>query len=646
MAAEGTTMGSQELVQHQDPQTHSGKIALDDLDGTLTELFGKAAELYEQTQDFLVHKAADGSWQGENYPTVRQRVLNVAAALVSDGVKKGDRVAIMSANRPEWAIADLGILHARATSVPIYNTLDVAKTGYILKDSGAKVVFVEDEHLARLVREAIQTEKVRSVKRIVVFEAPGTIEDEDTASFTDYEHDGAAAATATHNAVGKRTKEVEPGDLASIVYTSGTTGPPKGVMLTHNNFHSNVVAGLREIPMQPQVTCLSFLPLSHVFERMAGYYTMIGVGATICYAEDVTTVPNNIMEVRPHVMASVPRLYEKMYAKVNANVKQSSWIKRKIFDWAIGVGAEAAELRVRGEELPARLETRLARADRLVFSKIKEKTGGRLQFFVSGGAPLSKQIEVFFAAMGIDIYQGYGLTETSPVVSCNTPNARRFGSVGRPIDGVEVMIDESAEHEPVEGRHPVGEILVSGKCVMDGYWKKEKETKQVMKKKGKATWFCTGDIGYLDDDGFLYITDRKKELIVLSNGKNVAPQPVENDLKLQPHIAQAVLIGDNRNYITALVAPDFEALAGFVESEGITTKDPEKLVNEPKVQELIKSEVAAVNGRLSRYEQIKKFRILPRELTQEQDELTPTLKIKRRVIDEHFGDIIDEMYEN
>lgn len=638
-------MGSQELVQDREPQTDEQATARHaELDGTLVELFAKAAELYGPSQDFLVHKAPDGSWQAEDYPTVRQRVMNVAAALVSLGIKKGDRVAIMSGNRPEWAIADLAILHTRGASVPIYNTLDAEKTGYILKDSGAKVVFVEDRQLAELVQKAIKDTNVRTVKRIVVFDAQEKTP-KDTIGFADFEQEGAEASANTHTAVEKRSKENRPDDIASLVYTSGTTGPPKGVVLTHNNFHSNVVACLRAVPMEPGITCLSFLPLSHVFERVAGYYGMIGVGATICYAEDVTTVPQNIMEVRPHVMASVPRLYEKMYAKVNANVRQSSWLKRKIFDWAMAVGAEAAEYTVRGEPMPTRLEKRLARADKLVFSKIKEKTGGRLQFFVSGGAPLSKKIEVFFAAMGIDIYQGYGLTETSPVVTCNTPTARRFGSVGRVIEGVEVRIDESDEHEPAEGKYPQGEILVAGKCVMQGYWKKDKETEEVTSKKGKKRWLHTGDIGYLDEDGFLFITDRKKELIVLSNGKNVAPQPIENELKTQPHIAQAVLIGNNRNYITALVAPDFEALAQFVEDEGIGTRDPERLVNEPKVQELLKNEVGNVNRRLSRYEQIKKFRILPRELTQEQDELTPTLKIKRRVIDERFGAIIEAMYE-
>lgn len=636
-------MGSQELIQQEKTKdVPTAKTATKGkLDGTLVALFDKAGALYQEHQEMLVAKQPDASWSGPTYTQVRKRVLDVAAALVSLGVKKGDRVAIMSRNRPEWAIADLAILHAGAISVPIYNTLDATKTAYILKDAGAKAIFVEDGHLMELVDTARNEENLRSLKQIVVFDAPSPMVEECT-SFEAFEAEGGDAPANTHKAVEKRSKDVKKNDTASIVYTSGTTGDPKGVVLTHNNFHSNVAASLAAVPIEKNITCLSFLPLSHVFERVAGYYAMLGVGATITYAEDVTTVPQNIVEVRPHVMASVPRLYEKMYAKVNANVTQSSWVKRKIFDWAMGVGAEAAEYSVRGEPLPEKLEKRLARADKLVFSKIKEKTGGRLRFFISGGAPLAKKIEVFFAAMGIDIYQGYGLTETSPVATCNAPGARRFGSVGRPIDGVEVKIDESKDHEPAEGKYPQGEVLVKGKCVMQGYWKKKKETDEVLKKK----WLHTGDIGYLDDDGYLYITDRKKELIVLSNGKNVAPQPIENDLKTQPHIAQAVLIGDNRNYITALIAPDFEALATFVEDEGITSKDPQVLVNEAKVQELMKKEVGNVNEKLSRYEQIKKFRILPRELTQEKDELTPTLKVKRRVVDAQFAEIIEEMYQS
>lgn len=634
-------MVAQELVQQEQAEPKKGKntATKGKLDGTLLQLFDKAQGLYQEDQEMLVAKNPDGSWSGETYPQVRQRVLNLAAALVSLGVKKGDRVAIMSRNRPEWAIADLAILHAGAVSVPIYNTLDAGKTGYILKDAGAKAIFVEDGHLMELVDQARNEENLRSLKQIVVFDAPTPMVEE-SSSLQEFEGEGADAAAATHKAVEKRIKDTDKSDIASIVYTSGTTGDPKGVVLTHNNFHSNVAAALEAIPMGQNITCLSFLPLSHVFERVAGYYAMLDVGATITYAEDVTTVPQNIIEVRPHVMASVPRLYEKMYAKVNANVTQSSWVKRKIFSWAMGVGAEAAEYTVRGEPVPDKLKKRLARADKLVFSKIKQRTGGRLQFFISGGAPLSKKIEVFFAAMGIDIYQGYGLTETSPVATCNAPGARRFGSVGRPIDGVEVKIDKSKDHEPAEGKYPQGEVLVKGKCVMQGYWKKKKETDEVLKK----NWLHTGDIGYLDEDGYLYITDRKKELIVLSNGKNVAPQPIENDLKTQPHIAQAVLIGDNRNYVTALIAPDFEALAVFVEQEGIDTKDPQVLVNDLKVQQLLKKQVGNVNEKLSRYEQVKKFRILPRELTQEQDELTPTLKVKRRVVDQRFNEIIEEMY--
>lgn len=622
-------MAAPELVQ-ETKIVKQKAIATDDeaLHGTILDLYRTAETLYAADQHFLRRKV-DGQWVGEDFQTVKRRLLNVSAALVAAGVKAGDRVAIMSRNRPEWAIVDLAVQHAGAASVPIYDTLEPKTTGYILKDSGAKIVFGEDGVILERILEGRSDAKATNVKRVIVFDPPAGKLDKLVTSFADFEQEGASADDKHHDEVTKRSNAVAPDALCSIVYTSGTTGMPKGVMLSHNNFHSNVIASLRLVPYEAGAVGLSFLPLSHVFERMAGYYLNLAAGVTIAYAENVAAVPANLVEVQPDVMASVPRLYEKMHSKILQNVDASSFIKKRIFAWALGVGEAYASLKVEGKEVPAKLEKKFAKADKLVFSKIKAKTGGRLQFFISGGAPLSKTVEVFFASLGIAIYQGYGLTETSPVISVNNPKRRRFGSVGPVVDGVEVKIAED------------GEILCRGLNVMQGYWNRPEDTAEAIDKDG---WFHTGDIGKFDDDGFLYVTDRKKELIVMSNGKNVAPQPIENDLKTQPHIAQAVVIGDNRNFMTAIIAPDFDALAIYAEDHKIDATDPVALVQNEKIQALLRAEVESTNGRLSRYEQIKKFRLLPRELTHEAGELTPTLKTKRKVIDANYAQLIEEMY--
>lgn len=616
-------------VPHEAPDQSPGAIEEDEslLEGTLVDLFRDAEARYADGHDFLVRKEG-GRWVGEDYFAVRKDVLAIAAALVDAGIKQGDKVAIMSRNRPEWAKADLGILHAGGVSVPIYDTITADQVRYILDDSGAKVAFAEDQEILDKMVEVF--DKVDKLERIVVFDPPEGDAPEYVETFEAFVESGHGATKRTQSTVERRMGKVAPGDLASLVYTSGTTGEPKGVMLTHDNFHSNAVGSLMRVPIKTRTLCLSFLPLSHAFERVAGYYIMIAAGATIHYAESVADVPQNILEVRPEVMASVPRLYEKMYAKVKANVESSSFVKRKIFAWALGVGEEVARLEAEGKPVPAKLQKKYARAEKMVFSKIHEKMGGRLQFFVSGGAALSPEVELFFNSLGVRILQGYGLTETSPVATVNAPGETRFGSVGRPIPGVEVRIAED------------GEVMVKGKCVMKGYWKKEKATKEVLSDDG---WLATGDVGRIDEEGFLYITDRKKELIVLSNGKNVAPQPIENLLKTQPHIAQAVLIGDGRNYCTALIAPDFEVIQAHAEKAGLGTDDPEALVAHPQIQDLVRGDVEKANGKLARYEQIKKFRLLPRELTQEAGELTPTLKTKRRVVDERYEALIEGMYQ-
>jgi len=427
-----------------------------------------------------------------------------------------------------------------------------------------------------------------------------------------------------------RAGEVKGDDLATLIYTSGTTGEPKGVMLTHNNLASNVVAAEKAIPvLGPDDVALSFLPLSHSFERTAGYNFMLHSGATIAYAESVDKVPENMLEIRPTVMCSVPRLYEKMYARVNERVAAGPPLRQKIFRWAVGVGAEMFSHVVAHTTPGPLLKLQFAIADRLAFAKIKERTGGRLKLFVSGGAPLAREIAEFFGAAGLLVCEGYGLTETSPVITCNRPDNLRPGTVGLPLDGVEVKIAED------------GEILSRGPHIMKGYFNKPEATAEAIDPEG---WFHTGDVGHLDPDGFLVITDRKKDIIVTSGGKNIAPQPIENRLKTNAFFTEVVMIGDKRNYPTALVVPNFEALETWAAKTGLQAASREELVARPEVEQHVLGLMAELLSDIAQYEKIKKVTVLPTEFTQESGELTPTLKVKRRVIADRYRDQIERMY--
>ena len=420
---------------------------------------------------------------------------------------------------------------------------------------------------------------------------------------------------------------VRPEDEASLIYTSGTTGVPKGVILTHGNFLSNILGVAEVIVFDHKDTVLSFLPLSHVLERMVTF-TYIYKGCTIAYAESIETVGQNLLEIRPQIMVSVPRVFEKIYAKVMDTVLAGSGLKRKIFFWAAGVGRAYGALRIAGARVPAGLALRRAVAHRLVFSKIIAKTGGRVRFFVSGGAPLSKDIAEFFYALGLVVLEGYGLTETAPVLTANTFEAIRFGTVGKPIPGVEIRIA------------PDGEILARGPNVMKGYYKKEAETREVF----DGDWFRTGDIGRFDEDGFLVITDRKKDLIVTSGGKNVAPQPIENLLKTIPSVATAVVVGDRRRFVAALVVPDFAKLEDHARSAGIPFADRAALVRDPRVVAFVMSEVDRVTTGLAPYERVKKIALLDRDFEIERDEITPSLKVKRAIVADRYKDVIDGLY--
>ncbi len=576
------------------------------------------------------------SWRSRTYAEYGQAVRDVANGLLNLGVKAGDRVAIWSKNSPRWAEVDFANASVGFVSVPIYDTLTGPQVAYILNDAGAKVMFVQDpEMLARL--DAVRKEI--KVDAIVLLE--GTSRKKGVITYDRLVREGRDYAAKNPDAFDKMAGKVAPGDLISLVYTSGTTGEPKGVMLSQNNFASNAVMAASCVDIGPQDTFLSFLPLSHVFERTGGHFTAYGVGAHVFFARSIDTLLDDMQVAKPTIMMSVPRLYEKIYARIHDSVKQSSFIKRAIFNWAIQQGMAANVYIQRNEPLPKSLAKKVAKADKLVFGKLKARVGGNLRYFVSGGAALSKEIEEFFWAAGIKILQGYGLTETSPVINVNRPGALRFGSVGKAVPGCQIKIDTS-EWDSQRTDVVEGEILCKGPMVMQGYYNNKKATAEVMDKDG---WFHTGDVGYEDEDGFLFITDRKKEIIVMSNGKNVAPQPIENRLKLQPHIAQACVIGDKRKYMSALICPDWEVLEQFALANGIAAKGSQ-LVADQRVVSLIEKEVEAVNAHLARYEQIKKWWIVDQDWTVESGELTPSLKLKRRIISDKFGSEIAKLYPN
>ncbi|HEX9204027.1 MAG TPA: long-chain fatty acid--CoA ligase, partial [Vicinamibacteria bacterium] len=512
-----------------------------------------------------------------------------------------------------------------AADAPIYSTLTPAQVLYILNDSESKVLFVSNAAQAAKVAEVrSRATHLRHVIRMDQAPIEGTLQIDDVRAR------GRTALAKDEDAVRRRAAEVQPEELATLIYTSGTTGDPKGVMLTHSNLVSNVLAAARAVHgFGPDDVCLSFLPLCHSFERTAGYNFMLYVGATIAYAESVEKVPENMGEIRPTVMGSVPRLYEKMYARVNEKVANDPPFRRRIFRWALGVGRRMFRHQVERTPPGALQKLEFALADRLVFSKIKARTGGRLRVFVSGGAPLAREIAEFFGAAGLTICEGYGLTETSPVITCNRPDWIKPGTVGRPIDGVEVKIAAD------------GEILARGPNIMKGYFKKPEATAEVIDKDG---WFHTGDIGVLDEDGFLAITDRKKDILVTSGGKNIAPQPIESGIKTNKFFAEVVMIGNRRNFPAALVVPNFESLEKWARAKGLSGTR-EELVKKPEVVALYQKLVQELTPDLAQFEKIKKITLLAHDFTIEAGELTPTLKVKRRVVEEKYKSLIDAMYQ-
>lgn len=590
---------------------------------TLVEMFQRVVKTHGAKTSLMEKK--EGVYQGFSYQEFGARVKHFALGLAALGVKHGDRVALISENRSEWAIADFGILSIGATNVPIYPTITPKQIEYILKDSESKMIITSKPDLTDKIVEIF--DNLPALKQIIYMDEPSERKKYMLSYQAIYEK-GRAFEKDHPDYYEKAVKKVKPDDLCGIIYTSGTTGAPKGVMLTHDNLLSNVKGGLAVLKVDETDTLLSFLPLCHSFERMAGHFLAVSTGATIAYAESVETVADNLGEVKPTLMTTVPRLLEKVHGRVIANAEAGSPIKKKIFWWAMKTGEKFVEAKFKNK-ISGLLNFKYNLATKLVFSKLHARVGGRLRFFVSGGAPLSKEIAEFFYKAGILVLEGYGLTETSPVICVNREEKFKFGSVGPTIPRVEVKIADD------------GEILTRGPHVMKGYYKNPAATAETI---DSDSWLHTGDIGFLDDDGFLTITDRKKNIIVTSGGKNVTPATIENLLITSPYIEQIMVLGDKRNYLTALIVPAYEALKKYATEHGISFTNNEELVSHAEIYQLVDKEVQNLTSELARFEQIKKFTLMPKEFTIEAGELTPTLKIKRKVVSDKYADLIEKMY--
>jgi long-chain acyl-CoA synthetase len=592
---------------------------------TLNELFLGAMDRMAARPAVLRRKHM-GRWEDMSGSAVLERVHDVSLGLRDLGVGPGDRVAILSENRPEWAIADYACLALRAVDVPVYSTLPPKQIDYILRDSGAVAIFVSTKHqLAKILELRRQ---LPALKHVIVFDDLAATEG--TLPFVDVAIRGRQARERFPEWQAEALA-AQPGDLATIIYTSGTTGDPKGVMLTHGNITSNVVAALKLLELTDADECLSFLPLSHIFERMVGHYTMLHCGVTIAYATSPDTVAAEMTEVRPTFMAAVPRLYEKIYARVLDTAASGSPLKKRIFLWAKRSAETWLEYTLARRPVPGSVAMKKQMADRLVFGKLRQRTGGRVRFFCSGGAPLNPEIAKFFHAAGLPILEGYGLTETSPIISFNTFDHLKLGTVGRPIPGVEVRIADD------------GEILTRGPNVMAGYYNKPEATREVIDGEG---WFHTGDVGILDAEGFLRITDRKKDLIVTAGGKNIAPQPIENMVKTSKFVSNCVMLGDRRKFPIMIVVPNLDRLKAWAANKGLLTPDDRSLLALPEVASKIDREVRKTLRDLAQFEIPKKLLLVPTDFSLESGELTPTLKVKRRAVERNYASQIEELYQD
>ena len=594
-------------------------------DDTLAKLFwsrvdksaDKPAQMFKQ----------GGTWKTLTWREVGEAVREVALGLITLGRSKGDTIALLSSSRAEWVQADFAIFSVGGITVPVYPSYPPDLIAYIVNDSGARTIFVEDATQLAKVLEV--REKMPALEHVIVmtgYDAPQP--PKAVMTWQTLRRLGRDNAEAHKSTLAERVTATRPDDLASIVYTSGTTGPPKGVMQTHGNHIAAQASGQKSTPVQEGWVHLLFLPLAHSFARLESF---LGVnhGLTTAFAENLDKMRENLVEVKPHFICSVPRVFEKVYAGVLAKAAAGSGLKQKIFHWAVGVGHDVSRHQQRGQPVPTMLELKRKIAHKLVFSKLHAGLGGRLQWAISGGAPLSRDIAEFFHAAGILILEGYGLTETCPVGTFNRPDKFKFGSVGQALEGIELKIAAD------------GEILFRGPNIARGYFKQPEATAEVFESGG---WFHTGDIGRLDEEGFLFITDRKKDLIVTAGGMNIAPQNIENLLKTDPFISQVMVYGDRRPYPVALITINPEELSKFAREHGILTSDAAAIVKHPKVAERIGRTVEEKNSQLQSYAKIKRFTVLPTDFTLDGGELTPTLKVKRKVVSQKYKDAIEELY--
>jgi long-chain acyl-CoA synthetase len=590
--------------------------------------FDQAARLAAQPR--YRYRATEG-WRDVTWQAMEERVAAIAAGLLACGVAPGDRVALLSSTRPEWMEIDFAILACGALTVPIYQSNLPAECGYIIANSGASLVFVENgKQRAKIEEVTGRGFELDGITRRLELRDVITIEGEPGAgqSLVTLMERGRAGLAGARREIERRIGALRRDDVATIVYTSGTTGPPKGVVQTHGNHLATVESLMRLGIARPGDVDFFFLPLAHSFARLIEYYG-IAAGTVTAFARGIDTLPEDLAASRPHLLPAVPRVFEKLYGRVQSARESGGPIQRALFDWAVGVGRARSRCEQEGRPVPALVQLQHALAHRLVFSRIHAVLGGNIRYMTSGGAPLSREIAEFFHAVGVLILEGYGLTETTPSLTVNHPDRFRFGTVGLPLDCCEVRIAAD------------GEILARGTNVALGYHQRPEATAESWDAEG---WFHTGDIGEFDAEGFLRITDRKKDLIKTSGGKYVAPQKVENLLKLQPHISQAVVIGDNRKYCVALVTLDPDEMTRWATAHGLTFASGEEMATHPAVRELVEGEVAQVNRELASFESVKYFRILPRDLSVETGELTPSLKVKRKVMAERYRREIEEMY--
>ena len=592
---------------------------------TIAELFQNTIKKHPNKELYYYKKGRD--WSSINGKTISYTVKDISMSILSQNLLKGDRVGIIAKNSPKWALSDYGIICSGCATVSIYPTLIPSQIEYIINDSELQILFLENEEQLDKINQIWKN--CKTLRLVVMMNDSFESESEKVVKFSTFLDFGLSLSNDDPGKFQSTIDSISEDDLLTLIYTSGTTGNPKGVMLTHGNLASNIKAIMRAQKFSDNEVFLSFLPLSHVFERMCGHFSAFCIGAKTYYAESIDTVAENMKETKPTVLISVPRLYEKIYSKIITGVQSAPALRRKIFYWSLKNGRKLSLMRYNNLKPGFLLKIKYAIAKKLVFDKAKSRFGGRIKYFISGGAPLSKELAEFFYSLNLLILEGYGLTETSPIISSNTPYDYRFGTVGKPLDNVLVEIAND------------GEILVKGPSIMAGYYKKEEMTKKAINEDG---WFHTGDIGEIDSDGFLKITDRKKSLIITSGGKNVAPAPLENAILNSIYAEQCMAVGDKKNFISCLIVPNFDALNDYLGSKNIEISDKNAMVEHPAVIELFDGIVEDSMESFSNYEKVKKYKLLKSLWTLEKGEITPSLKVVRRRVSDNHKDLIESIY--